>query len=233
MANHLTYIKIKTTKNTDGALRGQVIPLTSPRARTPTFPNGYTQTIRGTDVTFLPDGSTIIGNLTLAFLSGGARPSNNTIGTIDDRVAYFFYNNASTFDYVFRFELPVTLVNRFNTRGAVVVFSAAAEVVDTQKWTIGLYNLADNAVEDPFAITGAGNKTYTTVTADVSPANFADFLGPGGIFVEVSTTSTVTNPLFVDRFYTIYYVANALSNSVVRRIFSTGGADETARRRRR
>jgi len=205
--------------------------LTAPRARIPTFPNGFTQIVHNTEVTYLTGGETVIGNLSLALLSGGARPTNKTIGQVDDRVAYFFANNNSAFDNKFRFELPVTLVNRFNTRGAVVVFSAAAEVVDNDKWTIGLYNLATSQVDEPFALPGNGNKTYTTVTADLGPQNFADYLGPGGVFVDVAATS-VTNPLFVDRLYTIYYVASSLSNSVVRRIFATDSPVDSSRRRR-
>jgi len=230
LSNHLINVKIKTSKNTNGALRGQVIPLTNPRAKIPVFPNGFAQTIHGTDITYLPDGSAIIGNLTLALLSGGARPTNKTIGSLDDRVAYFFPNNASSFGYIFRFPLPVTLVNRFNTRGAVLVFTVAAEVVDTGKWNIGLYNLNTNKQDNPFTVTGQGNRTYATATADITPPNFGDYLGPGGIFVDVTATS-VTNPLYVDRFYSIYYVANALSNSIVRRIFGKGSNAQTRRRR--
>jgi len=123
-------------------------------------------------------------------------------------------------------------VNRFNTRGAVVVFSAAAEVADNDKWSIGLYNLATSSVDEPFALAGNGNKTFTTVTADLGPQNFADYLGPGGIYIDVAATS-VSNPLFVDRFYTIYYVASSLSNSIVRRIFASGSAVDSSSRRRR
>jgi len=231
IANHLTYIKIKTAKNPNGALRGQLVSMSSPRARIPTFPNGFTQLIHGNEVTFLPDGSTIIGNLTYALLSGGARPTNTTIGTLDDRVAYFFFNNASGFNYTFRFPLPVTLANRYNTRGAVFVISAAAEVVDTNKWNVGFYNLADAKVDTPSAFPGLGNRTYTTGTAELSPVDFTQYLGPGGVYVRVTATA-VTNPFFVDRFYTIYYVANALSNSIVRRIFASTSAVQNGRRRR-
>eukprot|EP01103_Thecamoeba_quadrilineata_P017630 TRINITY_DN6337_c0_g1_i1.p1 TRINITY_DN6337_c0_g1~~TRINITY_DN6337_c0_g1_i1.p1 ORF type:complete len:483 (-),score=96.43 TRINITY_DN6337_c0_g1_i1:78-1526(-) len=234
MSNHLTYIVIKTSKNPNGALRGQVIPQTTPRARIPTFPNGFTQNTQGTDVTFLPDGSTVIGNLTLALLSGGARPSNASIGTVDDRVAYFFFNNQSAFNYNFRFPLPVTIANRFNTRGAYVVVSAAAEAVDTNKWTVGVYNLAEGGVPtgSVLPIEGLGNKTFSNAAADLGPSVFSDYLGPGGVFVNVAATG-VSTPLYVDRFYIIYYVASAFSNNIIKDIFFRGSdVEDTASRRR-
>jgi hypothetical protein len=234
MSNHLTYIVIKTNKNPNGALRGQVIPQTTPRARIPVFPNGFTQQTQGTDVTFLPDGSTVIGNLTLALLSGGARPSNATFGTVDDRVAYFFFNNQSAFNYNFRFPLPVTIANRFNTRGAYVVVSAAAEPVDTNKWTVGVYNLAEGGVpsDSVLLIEGLGNKTFSNAAADLGPSVFSDYLGPGGVFVNVAATG-VSTPLYVDRFYIIYYVASAFSNNIIKDIFFRGSSVEDSESRRR
>jgi len=234
MSNHLTYLVIKTSKNPNGALRGQVIPQTTPRARIPSFPNGFTQNIQGTDVTFLPDGSTVIGNLTLALLSGGARPSNLTFGTVDDRVAYFFFNNQSAFNYNFRFPLPVTIGNRFNTRGAYIVVSAAAEAVDTNKWGVGVYNLQEGGVPagQVLPIEGNGNKTFANAGADILPNSFSDYLGPGGIFVTVSATG-VSTPLYVDRFYIIYYVASAFSNNIIKDIFFKGSDVETTNSRRR
>jgi len=229
ISNDLTYFVIKTTKNPSGALRGQVTPMTVPRARIPVFPNGATQNFDGIGVTFLDDGSTVIGNLKLALLSGGARPSNKTIGQLDDRVAYFVSNNGSNFDNKFRFALPTTINNRFDTRGAVVVFTVAAEVADTNKWNVGLFNQANNAIDSPFTIPGFGNKTYTTVTADLAPSNFPDFLGPKGVYVEVRG-SAVANPLYVDRFYTIYYICSAYANDIVRTIFFKGSSAQNSRR---
>jgi len=228
MSNDLTYLVIKTTKNPSGALRGQVTSMTTPRARIPVFPNGATQTFNGIGVTFLDDGSTVIGNLKLALLSGGARPSNKTIGQLDDRVAYFVSNNVSNFDNKFRFALPVSINNRFDTRGAVVVFTVAAEVADSNKWNVGLFNQKNNAIDSPFTIPGFGNKTYTTVTADLAPSNFPDFLGPQGLYVQVRGTA-VTNPLYVDRFYTIYYVCSAYVNDLVRTIFFKGSSAQNRR----
>jgi len=221
LSNHLTYLIIKTSKNPSGALRGQLVASTTPRARLPTFPNGQTQNIDGIDVTFLPDGSSIIGNLTLALLSGGARPTNKTIGQLDDRVGYFIANSASTFNNNFRFPLPTTLVNRFNVRGGVVVMTAGAEVVDSNKWSVALFNLKNAVPDSPFTFVGQGNRTFTTVTADLAPQNFADFLGPGGIFVQIRG-SAVANPLYVDRLYTIYYIASAFANNIVKDIFFKG-----------
>jgi len=229
ISNDLTYLVIKTTKNPSGALRGQITPMTTPRARIPVFRNGQTQAFDGIGVTFLDDGSTVIGNLKLALLSGGARPSNKTIGQLDERVAYFVSNNVSNFDNKFRFALPTTINNRFDTRGAVVVFTVAAEVADTNKWNVGLFNQANNVIDSPFTIPGFGNKTYTTVTADLSPSNFPDFLGPQGIYVQVRG-SAVANPLYVDRFYTIYYVCSAYVNDLVRTIFFKGSNAENSRR---
>jgi hypothetical protein len=229
LSNHLTYIIIKTSKNPSGALRGQLTASTTPRARLPLFSNGATQNIDGIDVTILPDGSSIIGNLTLALLSGGARPTNKTIGQLDDRVAYFVSNNATNFNNNFRFPLPVTLSNRWNTRGAVVVATAGAEVVDSNKWSIALFNLANSAADSTFTFPGQGNRTFTTVTADLTAANFAEFLGSGGIFVQVKGTA-VANPLYVDRLYTIYYVASAFANNIVKDIFFKGSDVQNSRR---
>jgi len=222
LSNHLGYVNLHTKKDVPGTLRGQIAPLVSPRTRIPVFPNGATEIIGESTITFLPDGSTILGNLTNALNSGGARPSNLTIGTLDDRVAYFFANNQSSFANVFRFPLPVTLANRFNTRGAFVVISAAAEVVDNNKWEFNLYNLADDEINaNGFVVEGAGNKTYTTASADLDAEEFRKYLGPGGVFVQLTGTS-VSEPLFVDRFYVVYYVASAYSNSIIRDIFFRG-----------
>jgi len=228
MSNDLTYLVIKTSKNPAGALRGQVTSMTTPRARIPVFPNGDSSTFDGIAVTFLPDGSTIIGNLKLALLSGGARPSNKTIGQLDVRVAYFVSNNASNFDNKFRFALPTTLGNRFDTRGAVVVFTAAAEVADTNKWNVGLFSQKSSAIVSPFSIPGNGNKTFVTVTADLDASNFIDFLSPQGLYVEVRG-SAVANPLYVDRFYTIYYICSAYANNLVRTIFFKGSGAQKSR----
>jgi len=225
----LPTLSSKQAKNPSGALRGQLTASTTPRARLPTFPNGATQNFDGIDVTFLPDGSSIIGNLTLALLSGGARPTNKTIGQLDDRVAYFIGNNATNFNNNFRFPLPVTIQNRWNSRGAVVVATAGAEVVDSGKWSIALFNLANNAADSTFPFPGQGNRTFTTVTADLSPKDFEQFLGPGGLFVQIKATA-VANPLYVDRLYTIYYIASAYANNIVKDIFFKGSDVQNSRR---
>jgi len=67
--NNLAYINVHTTQNTGGALRGQLIPTTSARYRTPLFPNGATQG----GVTILGDGSLITGDVGTALKNGGAR----------------------------------------------------------------------------------------------------------------------------------------------------------------
>jgi hypothetical protein len=229
MSNHLTYLIIKTSKNPSGALRGQLISTTNPRARLPSFPNGASSIFDGIDVTFLPDGSTIIGNLTLALLSGGHSQSNNTIGELDERVAYFVPNNASTFNNNFRFPLPVVRNNRWNLRGASIVMTAGAEVVDSNLWSVAVFNLASGAAEDPFTFTGQGNRTFTTVTADIDPELFPKLLGPGGLFVQVRGAA-VQNPLYVDRFYSIYYIASAYANNVIKDIFFKGSDAQNTRR---
>jgi len=223
MQNSLTYLNIHTSKNLNGAIRGQVIPLTSPRSRIPEFPNGATRGFGDSTITFLPDGSTILGNVSDPLGAGGARPGNKTLGQFDERVAYFYPNNASTFANVFRFPLPVTLVNRYNTRGALVIITATAEVADNAKWTFNLYNTAEGSLTSPgFSVPGLGNRTYSTASADIGPDQFSDYLNPGGIFVQLTGKPTTANPLYVDRFYTVYFIASAYSNNVVRSIFISG-----------
>jgi hypothetical protein len=99
--------------------------------------------------------------------------------------------------------------------------TAAAEVVDSNKWSVALFNLKNNVAESPFPFVGQGNKTFTTVTADLAPQNFDEFLGPSGIFVQIRGSS-VAYPLYVDRLYTIYYIASAFANNVVKDIFLKG-----------
>jgi hypothetical protein len=210
-------------KNPSGALRGQLIPTTTPRVRTPTFPNRATVDVAGSINTFLPDGGVIIGDVGAALRAGGAR--NLTGNTTDDRVAEFRYNfTTKSFDNDFRFALPVTIKNRFSLRGATFILTAAAEVADNQKFSVGLLDLNDLTPVSFVTIPGTGRRTFTTYQINIDADLFPQYLGPGGVFVTVQGSGLSGAGLFVDRFYMTYYVVNAYANNVLKSIFYKGSS---------
>jgi hypothetical protein len=225
MTNHLSYVNIHTTKNVNGALRGQLIPTTTPRIKTPTFPNKATVTSGAETTTSLPDGSTIIGDVGFNLRSGGAK--NLTGNATDSRVAEFRYNGSSkSFDNDFRFALPVTIKNRYSLRSAAVVFTAASEVSDSGKFALGLLDLNDIAVVNFATIPGTGRRNFTTYQINIDADQFPRYLGPGGLFVNVKGTGLTGAGLFVDRFYVSFSVVNAYANNILKSIFYKGSSAE-------
>jgi hypothetical protein len=225
MSHHLSYVNIHTSKNTAGALRGQLIPTTTPRTKVPTFPNKATINVGGTATTFLPDGSTIVGDVGFSLKSGGAR--NLTGNATDVRVANFKFNATSaSFDNDFRFALPVTIKNKYSLRGAVLYFTSAAEVADNQKYNLGLLDLNEQTVVNFAALPGTGRRAFTTFRINIDADAFPQYLGPGGIFATIQGTGLTGPGLYVDRFYVNYYVVNAYANNILKAIFYRGSPAE-------
>jgi hypothetical protein len=226
LSNHLGYVNIHTTKNTAGALRGQLIPLTSRRIAVPTFPNGATFTIGGVTTTELPDGSVINGAVGLNLKLGGAK--NLTGNATDPRVAEFLPNFATkSFDNDFRYALPVTIKNKHALRSATVYIKAAAEVADNNKFNIGVLNLAEGGTfTSLFAIPGTGRRNFSTFLINLDGADFPTYLGPGGLFVVIQGTGLSGSPLYVDQLFVAYYVSNAYANNILKAIFYKGSSAE-------
>jgi len=212
--SHLGYINIHTTKNTAGALRGQVIPTTSSRIKVPTFPN----LASANGITGLPDGSFISGDVGINLQQGGAR--NLTGNATDPRVAVFIPAN-NTFNNDFRFVLPVTIKNRHQIRAASVFLSAAAETVDNAKFNFGLFNLATQVTDTSHPVTGTGRRNFQTYRIDLDADQFPNYLGPGGLFVNINGASLVDN-LYVDELFVIYYVNSAYGNNILKSVFYKG-----------
>jgi hypothetical protein len=223
MANHLSYINVHTSKNTGGALRGQLIPTTTPRIRVPSFPNKATVNVNGVPTTFLPDGSIIVGDVGASLKAGGAK--NLTGNATDDRVAVFKFNKTtSSFDNDFRFPLPVTIKNKFSLRSATIVVTAAAEVSDNVKFNVGLLDLNEQTIVNFIAIPGTGRRTFATFQLNIDADSFPQYLGPGGLFATIQGTGLLGEGLFIDRFYVTYYVVNAYANNVLKAIFYKGSS---------
>jgi uncharacterized protein (DUF2141 family) len=219
LQNHLGYINIHTTRNTGGAIRGQLLPFTAPRYRLPVFPNTATQTTKGITITTLPDGGLIEGNLA-SLRSGGAR--NKTGQTNDDRVCVFQNNFTSgAFDNLFRFELPVTIDNKFALRAANFYFSYAGDVADTGKFNLGFLNLNTQVNKVIFpSLPHTGKSNYENLLITVDGSDFADFLGPGGLFVNLQASSLSGAGLNVDKFFMVYYVVDAYANNVLKAVIA-------------
>jgi hypothetical protein len=220
--NHLGYINVHTAANPAGALRGQLIPTTTPRYRTPLFPNKATVNVAGTDFTSLPDGGAIIGSVGLALKQGGAR--NLTGNDTDVRVSQFVYNaTTKSFDNDFRFALPVSIPNRFSVRSAVFYVDATTESIDHNKFSVGVVNVNTLTNDKLVTIAGNGRRAFIGFQQiNLNADNFQDYLGPGGVFVNVNAASLAGPGLFVDRFYMVYYVVNAYANNLVKSIFFRG-----------
>jgi len=221
LSNHLGYLNVHTTRNPTGALRGQAIPTTTPRVRTPAFPNKVTFSAGGTSVTSLPDGGSILGDVGFGLRRGGAR--NLTGNATDDRVSLFSYNATTrVFDNLFRFELPVTRDNKFSLRSAVLYVTAAAEVADNNKWNVGLFDLSNQAVVNFIQVPGTGRRNFATFQLNIDAESFPTYLGPGGLFVNIQASALTGPGLFVDRLYMVYYVNNAYANNIIKSIFYKG-----------
>jgi len=214
MINDLTYINIITSKNPAGALRGQFIPLTSSRLKTPLFPNGA---VVG-DITLLPDGSRLRGALGLNLIRGGAK--NLTENTTDPRVVEFVPIEG-TFNNPFRFPLPVTLKNKFTIRGATVILTVAGEAVDTEKYRLGMLNYESVTNTDVSGFITSGRRSFQTYTLNLEVSDLTTLLGPGGLYPTIIGSGVAGN-LYVDRFYVSYAVTNAYANNVLKSIFFKG-----------
>jgi hypothetical protein len=213
--NSLGYINIHTSKNTAGALRGQVIPTTTRRRKIPVFPNGATV---GT-TTALPDGGAIIGDVGLNLIRGGAK--NLTGVTTDPRVVEFQYITGGTFNNSFRFPLPVTIKNRHVLRSAVFYGTAAGELNDTLKYNFGFLNLDTLLPVNAVAVIGAGRRVFKTYYISLDADNLSTYLGPAGLFVTVQATGVSSN-LYVDQFFVDYYISNTYANNILKAIFYKG-----------
>jgi hypothetical protein len=222
LSNHLGYINIITSKNTAGAIRGQLIPTTTPRTRLPSFDNDATFRLNGQDFTTLTDGGAIQGDIA-NLQQGGAR--NITGNTTDPRVALFSYANAQ-FNNYFRFELPVTIKNRFVIRSAVFYITAAADVVDNNKFNVGLYDLDLGTNVNYIQIPGLGLRAFNTYQLNIDSQAFPSLLSAGGLYVSVNATSLSGSGLYVDRFFVSYYVVNSYANNIVKAIFYKGSSAE-------
>jgi hypothetical protein len=219
LRNDLGYINILTAKNPAGALRGQVIPTTSTRGLLPTLPKSFG------DLIFLPDGGAISGNIAQLKTEGARNKSGDTT---DDRVCVFLYNASSkSFDNDFRFNLPVTIRNKYVLRTAVFYFRVAAEVNDTNKYTIGVLDLNDVVPVDFFTVPGTGRKNFERSSITIDAENFPRYLGPGGIFVTVQGSNLNGAGLFVDRFWMEYSVVNAYASNIVKSIFYRTSSAQT------
>jgi hypothetical protein len=217
LSNHLGYVNILTTNNPAGAIRGQLIPTTSIRSRLVTFPNKATVNNGGFITTSLPDGGLVAGDLA-QLRSEGARNLSDT--SADDRVCTFFNNATSAaFDNDFRFSLPVTLNNKFSLRTAVLYARMAAEVNDTNKYSVGVVDLNDITPINFFTVLGEGRRNFKRYRISLDADMFPRFLGPGGVFISVSGSSLSGAGLFVDAFVMEYSVVNAYAANLMKSIF--------------
>jgi len=217
LSTHLAYVQIKTSKNPTGAIRGQVIPTTNTRSFTPTFPNTATQG----DITFLPDGSTIFGDVGISLKQGGAR--NLTGNTTDPHVAAFSFNTATaSFNNDFRFKLPVTLKNKYSIRGVIFFIQLAADASESGKYNIAVRNLATGVNDAAYSgIATTGRRVFDAYPLYLSVSAFPEYLSPGGVFININGAA-LTSELFVDYFVGTYYVNNAYANNILKSIFYTG-----------
>jgi hypothetical protein len=189
-----------------------VVPTTSQRRFTPTFPNGSTLG----SLTVLPDGGSISGTLGQNLIDGGAR--NLTADAVDNRVVTFNYVNGTFFNS-FRFKLPVTIKNKFSTRGAVFYITAAAEAVDNNLFKVGLLDLSNDLTPViSYSIAGTGIRNFLTYQINIDTSAFTSYLGPGGLFVNVQGSGLTGKGLYVDQFFMAYYVSNAYANNVLKAI---------------
>jgi len=216
LQNSLGYLNIHTSKNSNGALRGQITPLTTPRVKLPLFENGAT--VGG--VTILADGAFIRGDVGISLRRGGAK--NLTGNVTDVRVAEFVPVNGGTFNNSFRFPLPVTIKNRHTVRSAVFTGRAAAETIDTGKWNFGVLDIDTLLPVSVAPINGTGGRrAFQTYRIPLDADNLSTYLGPFGLYFTATATGVVEN-LFVDQFYVTYYVSNAYANNILKSIFYKG-----------
>jgi len=193
----------------------QVTPTTTPRVKLPLFSNGAT----ANGVTALADGGAIRGDVGITLRRAGAR--NLTGNLTDDRVAEFVFASGGTFNNSFRFPLPTTIKNRHTIRGAVFTGTAAAETVDTGKWSFGILDVETLLPAGSLAITGTGRRAFNTYKIRLDADNLPTYLGPFGLYFTATATGVSTN-LFVDQFYVTYYVSNAYANNILKSIFYKG-----------
>jgi len=145
---------------------------------------------------------------------------NKSDDSTDDRVCVFLYNATSkSFDNDFRFNLPVTIRNKYVLRTAVLYFRVAAEVIDTNKYTVGVLDLNDNVPVPFYTVVGTGRRNFERSSITIDAENFPKYLGPGGIFIIVQGSNLSGAGLFVDRFWMEYSVVNAYASNIVKSIF--------------
>jgi hypothetical protein len=215
---HLGYINIHTSQNTAGAIRGQVIPTSTPRVYLPSFPKTSTTG----SITALPDGSIIFGSIA-NLRYGGAR--NLTGNTTDNQVAEFAFADGGTFDNSFRFPLPVTIKNRHVLRSAVCYFTAATETSNNDLYNVGPLNINTFTQDTSFQVAGSGRRNFQTQQINIDADLLPDYLGSQGLFISVTGTG-LTERLYVDEFYIAYYVVNAYANNILKSIFYKGSDAE-------
>jgi len=220
--NHLGYVNLHDAGNR-GILRGQFIPMTTPRIRTPTFPNKVTTNIGGESFTFLPDGGVIEGNAALSLQAGGATELPGTRG--NPRLAIFTPNRTTlAFNNRFRFELPVTIKNRYSLRAAVFYVTAAAAVEDNNKFQIGLLEVDTQNTDNFITVPGTGPRSFSTYQLNIDTDAFPTYLGPLGLLVNVQSTAISGRGLYVDRFFMTYYVVNAYANNIMKAMIIKGSS---------
>ena len=108
-----------------------------------------------------------------------------------------------------------------------MIFSAATNVAGSGKYSLGLLDLGELTPVNFFTITGVGRRNFTTYQISLDTSSFPRYLGPGGLFVNIQGTALAGEPLFVDRFYVIYYVVNAYANNILKSIFYKGSQAES------
>jgi len=124
--------------------------------------------------------------------------------------------------------LPVTIKNRYALRSAVFYVTAAADVVDNNKFNVGLYDV-EGAVVNYIQIPGLGLRAFNTYQINIDSPAFSNLLTAQGLYVNVNGAALAGTGLYVDRFFMNYYVVNAYANNIVKAIFYKGSSSQRRR----
>jgi len=110
----------------------------------------------------------------------------------------------------------------------IVYIKAAIEPSDSGKFVFGLLNLNTLAIDLSIPIPGTGKRDFKTFFFTIDSIGFINYLGPGGVFVNVRGSSLIGSGLHVDRFFVAYSVTNAYANNVLKSIFFKGSDTQSA-----
>jgi len=110
----------------------------------------------------------------------------------------------------------------------IVYISAAVEPADSGKYSFGLLNLNSLAIDLSLTIPGRGKRDFSDFFFTIDSIGFINYLGPGGVFINVKASSLTGSGLHVDRFFVAYSITNPYANNVLKSIFFKGSDTQSA-----